>query len=198
MIRRLYMKAKQFLLKYFILWRGGTIAYAKYLGVNVGEGCRLYITSFGSEPFLITIGNRVTITAGVKLLTHNGSTWLIRDDKGRRYDYKPIEIKDDVFIGTNSIIMPGVVIDSEVIVAAGSVVTKSIPQGSIVGGNPAKIIGSYKEYKQRALETFVSDQEKNIHRGYKEGIMAFIDKEPKKMMLRKQSTASLTPTSEER
>lgn len=61
------------------LLRKNPIAYAKYKGVEVGNNCRLYISDFGSEPFLITIGDNVTITAGVKILTHDGSAWLVRD-----------------------------------------------------------------------------------------------------------------------
>jgi len=56
---------------------------------------------------------------------------------------------NNVYIGSGSKIMPGVIIEDNVIVAAGSVVTKSVLSGMVVGGNPAKIICSLKEYKQR-------------------------------------------------
>ena len=121
--------------------------YARYKGVIVGKACRIYTKRFGSEPWMITIGDNVTVTSGCVLLTHDGSTWLIRDKHGRRYLYKRIVIKNNVFIGVDSIIMPGVIIEDNVIVAAGSVVTKSIPSGVIVAGNPAKIIGDYKKYQ---------------------------------------------------
>ena len=80
--------------------------YAKYRGVKMGKGCRIYITKWGAEPFLIKIGDRVTITKGVIILTHDGSSWLIRDHKGRRYLYRKVIIGNNVFIGVNSIIMP--------------------------------------------------------------------------------------------
>lgn len=182
MIKKIYRNIKVRLTRFFLLLSGGPIAYARHLGVKVGEGCRLYIFEFGSEPFLVTIGNRVTITAGVRLLTHNGSTWLIRDKKGRRYDYKPIKIGDDVFIGTNSVIMPGVQIGNEVIIAASAVVTKSIPSGSIVGGNPAKIIGQYADYKNKALATFMSDEDKQSSVSYEQNILKNMDGEFKPFM----------------
>jgi acetyltransferase-like isoleucine patch superfamily enzyme len=144
--------------------------YARSLGVKVGSGCRIYIRAFGSEPFLIEIGDRVTITADVKLITHDGSTWLMRDKKGRRYHYRPIKIGNDVFIGVNSIILPGVCIEDEVIIAAGSVVTKSIPSGVIVAGNPAKIIGRYSDYKANALHNFVCDEDIDPQLTYQERI----------------------------
>lgn len=130
--------------------------------MKIGKGCRIYIHEFGSEPFLIEIGNKVTITAGVRLLTHNGSTWLIEDSaKGRRYDHRPIKIGSHVFIGIDSIICPGVCIEDRVIIGAGSVVTKSIPANSVVAGVPARIIGSYDKYEQEALTNFVSDKDLN-------------------------------------
>ena len=52
-----------------------------------------------------------------------------------------IEVMDNVFIGSNSIIMPNVRIGSNVIIAAGSIVTKDVPSGVIVAGTPATIIG---------------------------------------------------------
>lgn len=56
-----------------------------------------------------------------------------------------IEIMDNCFIGSYSIILPDVKIGPNSIVAAGSVVTKDVPEGSILGENPAKIIGSTKD-----------------------------------------------------
>jgi acetyltransferase-like isoleucine patch superfamily enzyme len=159
----------------FALVTKSELEYAKYKGVNFGANCKIFTKSFGSEPWMITIGNKVTITSGVKLLTHDGSTWLFEDEKGRRYKYNKIVIGNNVFVGVGSIIMPGVKIDDNVIVAAGSVVTKSIPGGVIVGGNPAKIIGDYSYYKKRALENYVSNAEMDYSKPYKERIEKVID-----------------------
>lgn len=135
----------------------GSVKYARRLGVNVGSGCRIYINSFGSEPFLITIGNNVTITSGVRLITHDGSTWLVREDGIRYQKFLPIVIGDNVFIGLNSIVMPGVSIGSNVVVGAGAVVTKDIPDNSVCAGNPAKYICSYQEYDSKVRSTCVLD-----------------------------------------
>jgi acetyltransferase-like isoleucine patch superfamily enzyme len=148
--------------------------YAKKQGVKVGEGCRIYTKNFGTEPFLISIGNHCTITTGVRFITHDGSTWLMRDQKGRRYYYAPIEIGNNVFIGVNSIIMPGVKIEDNVIVGAGSIVTKSIPSGVIVAGTPAKIIGKFEEIEKRMLENYISDEDMDKTLNYKERILRII------------------------
>lgn len=146
------------------------VSYARHIGVTVGENCRIYTRSFGSEPFLISIGNKVTITSGVEILTHDGSTWLMNDEKGRRYSYQRVTIGNNVFIGVNSIIMPGVKIEDNTIIAAGSVVTKSIPKGKIVAGVPAKIIGEYKNLEVKILEDYVSDKDIDYSKSYESRI----------------------------
>lgn len=158
----------------------GRVRYARRIGVQVGEGCRLYINYFGTEPFLVSIGNRVTITSGVKILTHDGSTWLMRDDHGRRQLFRRVIIGNDVFIGVNSIILPGISIGNNVIVAAGSVVTKSIPDDSIVGGNPAKVIGNFSEYRTRVLTGYRRQDEWSSDESYQKNVMRFLDESMKK------------------
>lgn len=185
LIRKIYRNIKNRVLRLYLLIVKGPVGYARHLGVTVGNGCRLYITEFGSEPFLISIGDKVTITAGVRLLTHNGSTWLVSDERGRRNDFKGIKIGDNVFIGVDSIIMPGVWIENEVVIAAGSVVTKSIPTGSIVGGNPARIIGYYNDYFNRSLESLPAIMDRPAGISYKEAVKREMNVEPKPMMKRK-------------
>jgi len=159
MIARKLSSLLQIIKKSLIILTKGYVHYARSIGVKVGENCRLYISDFGSEPFLITIGNRVTVASGVKLITHDGSTWLFRDEKGRRYHYRRIDIGDNVFIGMNTVLLPGVRVGNNVIIGAGSVVTKSIPDNLVVAGNPAKVIMTFSEYEKRALETYVSEQD---------------------------------------
>lgn len=127
---------------------GGT-RHARRLGVEVGPDCRILTHRFGSEPWLIKIGERVTVSSDVAFINHDGIGWLYRDENGRRYRYAKISIGDDVFIGANAIIMPGVKIGSCCVVGAGSVVTKSIPDGSVVAGNPARFICHYSDLMSR-------------------------------------------------
>lgn len=160
---------------FYRYFRGG-VAYARYKGISVGGGCRIYTTSFGSEPFLISIGDRVTITSGVKLLTHDGSTWLVRDEQGRRYQrYAPISIGSDVFIGVNSIVMPGVNIGSRVVIGAGAVVTKDIPDNSVAVGNPARVISSFDQLDAKIRALCVNDVELDGIKDYKDRVFKAVE-----------------------
>lgn len=95
----------------------------------------------------ITIGNFVKIGGNCILIdtdAHN-MDYIIR--RGQYTDWgiaKPIVIEDDVFIGTNCIILKGVTIGARSIIAAGSVVTKNIPADCVAAGNPAKVIKKLK------------------------------------------------------
>jgi acetyltransferase-like isoleucine patch superfamily enzyme len=138
----------------------GGAATARLLGVAIGKDCRIYIRNFGSEPFLITIGDRTTITSGVRILTHDGSTGLVRNEAGHRYQrYAPVRIGDDVFIGVNAILMPGVTVHSRSIIGAGSVVTRDVAEGTIVAGNPARVVGTFESFQARIRSTCPNDED---------------------------------------
>lgn len=129
---------------------GGYEKYYRKRGAKIGDKCSIRTKYFGSEPYLIEIGNHVQITDDVRLFTHGGG-WVFRDKYPNFDSFGKICIKDNVYIGNCALIMPGVTIEENVIVGAGSVVTKSIPKNSIVGGNPAKIIGKTDELLKRML-----------------------------------------------
>lgn len=122
------------------------------------EKCLILVeptAAFGSEPYLITIGQNVEITAGVVFITHDGAAWTLRnfDEKYRELDVLgPIKIGDNVFIGNNAIILPGVTIGDNVVIGAGAVVSRDIPSNSVAAGVPAKVIRSLEEYGERCLE----------------------------------------------
>lgn len=130
---------------------------ARFSGVKIGDFCNIQNVKFGSEPYLITIGNHVRLTGGIKIFTHGGAYLLRRKCPDADF-FGKVTIKDYVYVGNNTLIMPGVTIGSNVIVAAGSVVTKSIPDNVIVGGNPAKIIGNIEDFENKMLEKNVKSK----------------------------------------
>jgi acetyltransferase-like isoleucine patch superfamily enzyme len=125
------------------------VGFARRIGVRVGQRCRFLGTdrsTFGSEPYLVTIGDHVTITDRVRFITHDGGVWIFRDEFPNIDIVAPIRVGDNVFLGLGSLIMPGVDIGSNVVVAAGSVVTRSVPPDRVVAGVPARVIKATDEY----------------------------------------------------
>lgn len=131
--------------------------FARYLGVNIGKHCSIATRNFGSEPYLITIGDHVQITADVKFFCH-GAAWVFRDKVPDFDFFGKIIIGNNVYVGNNALIMPGVTIGDNVIVGSGSVVTKSVPANCIVGGNPARIIGNINELENKVMKYNVSSK----------------------------------------
>lgn len=141
-----------------LLFKSGTnnirIYIARKLGVKIGEECRIFPCSFGSEPYLISIGNHCEITYGVSFVTHDGATWIFRkNNKFEGSKFGPIIIKDNCMIGIYSIILPDVEIGPNSIVGAGSIVTKNVPQNAVYAGNPARYICSVDEYLEKCKIT---------------------------------------------
>jgi acetyltransferase-like isoleucine patch superfamily enzyme len=99
----------------------------------------------------ITLGDRLVASMNVHFLTHDYSftTALIASGETPTTDIgilRDIVVGDNVFIGMNSILLPGTIIGNHVIVGAGSVVRGTIPDYSLVAGNPAQVIGDIREY----------------------------------------------------
>ena len=95
--------------------------------------------------WLITIGNNVTMAPRVHILCHDASTkqFLGYTKIGR------VTIGDNVFIGAESVVLPGVTIGSNVIVGANSTVTHDIPENSVAVGSPARVICTLDEYLKK-------------------------------------------------
>ena len=134
-----------------ILRPGAKISIGKYsyLGPNV----RIAVNQE------VTIGENAAIAHNVQIIDSNNHSLSAQERRDKFIEYRatgknqelemvaasPIKINDDVWIGTGAIILKGVQIGRGAIIAAGSIVTKDVPSYAIVGGNPAKIIGTSSE-----------------------------------------------------
>lgn len=107
--------------------------------VVIGDATRIGIHCTVIGP--VTIGSHVNLAQGITVtaLNHNFNDPSLRIDE-QGVSTKAVVIGDDVWIGANAVILPGVTIGSHVVVAAGAVVTKDVPANTLVGGVPAKII----------------------------------------------------------
>lgn len=134
----------------------------KYLiknGAVIGKRTRLncHVDAFGTEPFLITVGEDCLFASGVNFITHDGAIKVLNTlgrFGGQRMDnMAPIVIGNNVYIGMGTYIMPGVTIGNNVIIGANSVVTKDVPNDSVVVGCPAKKIKTVDEYYKKVVSS---------------------------------------------
>lgn len=119
---------------------------------HLGKHCYWQPITIPSEPYLLNIHNNVAVTSGVKFITHDIIDYMLNykfKEKNFRQHIGAIEVYDNVFIGSNSLIMDDLKIGPNAIIAAGSIVTHDVPEGSIVGGNPARVIGSFNDLVKR-------------------------------------------------
>lgn len=129
-------------------------------GVRIGRDCRVFTREFSTEPWLVTLGDRVAVSGGVKFLTHDGSAWLLRPRRPQVQVVGTIEVGDDCYIGENALLLPGTRIGAGSLVAAGAVVRGSFPDNAVIAGNPARHLGRASLLLERldasanALDTF--------------------------------------------
>ena len=151
--------------KPFVLFysRWKPVKYAKKIGVNIGNNPHFYgPTSWGTEPWLITIGDNVHITEKCKFINHDGGTLIFRDKVPDLEITKPIIIGNNVYIGEETMILPGVHIGDNCVIGARSVVTRDIPSNSVAAGVPARVIKTTEEYFEKICR-------ESIHLGHLKG-----------------------------
>ena len=120
-------------------------------GVKLGGGVNICSNIAINEPHLITIGSGTTVAGNVEFVTHDNSISKVLPNTTDLFG--KITIGSNCFIGARSVIMYGVTIADNVIVAAGSVVTKSVSESNvIVAGNPAKIISTWDKFAEKSKE----------------------------------------------
>lgn len=142
------------------------ISYAKKLGVKIGNGTRIYAPDIGmwsTEPWLITIGDNCHITYGVRFITHDDGTLVIRPEE---YNADPFVICGDITVGSNVYIgervtiLPGVTIGDNVIIGCGAVVCKDIPSNVVAAGVPCEIVNSRDAYIEKIKKIMRGEDER--------------------------------------
>ena len=130
--------------------RVAPIHFARTSGVRLGKNCRLVDVSFGTEPWLVSLGNHVSVS-DASFITHDGGVWVFREEFPDIDYLAPITVGNNVFIGSRTIILKGVTIGNNVVIGAGSIVSKDIPSNCVAAGIPATPLHPLEEYREKIL-----------------------------------------------
>jgi acetyltransferase-like isoleucine patch superfamily enzyme len=134
------------------------------LGVQIGDDCRVYAVEFSTEPYLVRLGNGVCVSGGVKFLTHDGAARLLKSRRPMIQSFGRINVGDNCFIGENALLLPGTTIGRDCVIGAGAVVRGTVPENSLVIGNPGQVVGRASlfllrlERSANTLDTFGLDE----------------------------------------
>ena len=133
--------------------------YLNSIGIDIDREHGAYIASSayfdGSDYSLIHIGKGTVISREVLFLTHDWSIWKAMRNLGyekEAFFRKPIVIGQNSFIGARVSILPGTDIGENCIVGAGAIIKGTFPPNSIIGGNPATVIGNIESFVQKHTE----------------------------------------------
>jgi acetyltransferase-like isoleucine patch superfamily enzyme len=147
LVRALAFRTGKFVGLYVRLCRPTGDDYAEFLKRrgrlhSIGEHCSILPITVITDPAYVRVGNNVQLSACV-LLGHDGSISMLNQAYNVKLDrVGKIDIRDNVFIGWGAIVLPGLTIGPNAIVAAGAVVTRDVPPGTIVAGTPARPVGT--------------------------------------------------------
>lgn len=127
---------------------------------GIGENVYFYSRIMPAEPHMVKIGNNVVIATNVRFMTHDRVDLLIKwkYEKEVKKFVGPITVGNNVFIGCDTVILPGVKIGNNCIVGAGSVVTKDLKSGGIYAGVPAKKIGTFDEFIKKRMKYYETEK----------------------------------------
>lgn len=145
-------------------WLGIENDYDRLLGY-INEGLKLgknislvTIPNFGSEPYLISIGDNTTVSFDCAFVTHDAATRVIRhlpDGHPETVLYGPIHVGTNCFIGCRTTILAGVSIGDNTIIGAGSLVNCDIPANVVAAGCPCKVLCTLDEYRKKHEKEFM-------------------------------------------
>lgn len=138
------------------------VTYLRSLGMTIGDNTVIYSPNYcvigQTRPWMIEIGNNVSITTGVTILTH-GYDWSVF--KGMYGDVLGsagrVKIGDNVFIGMHSTILKGVTIGDNVVIGANSLINKDVPDNCVVVGNPQRVVCDIDSYLEKRRAAQVSE-----------------------------------------
>lgn len=153
------------------IWHGRSnevyIRWLRKKGIEIGENVlfrdRMTTLIDYSRPALVRIGNNVDINRHFQILTHDWGSYVFRN---KYHDFVnsegEVNIGNNIYFGTNVIILKGVTIGDNCIIGAGSVVNRSIPANSVATGNPCRVVCSLDEYYEKRKQKGLSEAVEHV------------------------------------
>ncbi len=159
------MKLKFIIKKFLYSYKASSKTYVDYLrsiGILCGDNINIFCPKDThidtNNPYLLEIGNNVNMTGPVTILTHDYSTSVLNRIDSKIYGKsKKTVIGNNVFLGWGCTVLAGTVIEDNVIVGAGSVVSGIIDENSVYAGNPARKIMTIEEYRDKISRNQMND-----------------------------------------
>ncbi len=158
-IKNIYRKVQK---TYYTSSSGRYIKYLRKKGCIIGENCvfrnvktaRIDIT----RPSLIEIGDNVDMNHNFQIMTHDWASGVFRNVFHNIWPSSgKVKIGSNIYFGTDVIVLKGVTIGDNCVIAAGSIITKDIPSNSVAAGMPAKVICTLEEYYKKREQTCLEE-----------------------------------------
>ena len=155
-------------------YKATSSAYEKHLrscGVHIGKNFRIYLPTETiidtQNPYMLKIGDNVALTGPVTIMTHDYSWKVFKNMDGRILgNQQPVLIGNNIFIGWGATILGGAIIEDNVIIGAGSLVTSHCEKNSVYAGIPAKRIMSVEEFMRKRASKQI-EEAKTIREYYR-------------------------------
>lgn len=149
-----------------MIWhKRSSSAYIKYLrkkGIHIGEHCIIRAPRTAridvSRPSLVTIGNNVDMNVNFQILTHDWASLVFRTKYNDFVNSSGhVTIGNNIYFGTNVVVLKGVTIGDNCVIGACSLVTKNIPANSVAAGVPCRVICSIDEYYRKRKQVALAE-----------------------------------------
>lgn len=149
-----------------MIWhKRSSSAYIKYLrkkGIHIGEHCIIRAPRTAridvSRPSLVTIGNNVDMNMNFQILTHDWASLVFRTKYNDFVNSSGhVTIGNNIYFGTNVVVLKGVTIGDNCVIGACSLVTKNIPANSVAAGVPCRVICSIDEYYRKRKQVALAE-----------------------------------------
>lgn len=128
---------------------------------EIGKNVYFYSRIFPADPKLLFLKSNVIIATNVRFVSHDRIDLLLQGLYNKKFDkyYDKIKIGNNVFIGADTIVLPGITIGDNCIIGAGSIVTKNLESGGVYAGTPAKKIGTFDSFIEKRLDYYKNQGE---------------------------------------